>query len=295
MLPFAAMWSLVIAFLALVLPAQSSTVPELDVVLARATEYVTRYEAELGNLIGAEEYVQNAAWKNPGARLAVISKKQQRRMTSDFLILQVGREWTGLRKVSRVDGSRIDEKTEKFEEVFDDTPQGNTKRLKNLTEESSRFNIGDVLRQINLPTFALSVMRKEEAPRFAFNKIDVDKIQGIETWAIKFRELTPPTMVVGDKQEFLFSHGTLWIEPETGKILKTEFEVANPHTKMPVKGRVVVTYSENKKLGMLVPNLMQEHYESENSTIDCRADYSNFRRFEVDVRFDLGPTKPPGL
>ena len=36
----------------------------LNHVLTRAANYVSRYEAELGNLIGTEEYVQNAAWLN---------------------------------------------------------------------------------------------------------------------------------------------------------------------------------------------------------------------------------------
>src|SRR5262245_58402723 len=36
--------------------------PDLDTVITRATDYVSRYEAELGNLIGAEEYVQTSVW-----------------------------------------------------------------------------------------------------------------------------------------------------------------------------------------------------------------------------------------
>jgi hypothetical protein len=35
-------------------------VADLDTVIRRATDYVSRYEAELGNLIGTEDYVQNA-------------------------------------------------------------------------------------------------------------------------------------------------------------------------------------------------------------------------------------------
>ena len=48
----------------------------------------------------------------------------------------------------------------------------------------------------------------------------------------------------------------------------------------------------NKRLDMLVPSLMVERYEDQYNTIDTRADYMNFRQFEVEVKFDLGPTKP---
>ncbi len=53
------------AFAALIAFVGPQTSAELANVLQRATDYVTRYEAELGNLIGAEEYIQNAVWLAP--------------------------------------------------------------------------------------------------------------------------------------------------------------------------------------------------------------------------------------
>src|SRR5215475_6410977 len=75
--------------------------PDLDVVLRRAADYVTQYEGDLGNLIGSEEYIQNVAWLGPNQRgnLQVV-KHSQRRISSDFLIIQVGAEWVALRKVN---------------------------------------------------------------------------------------------------------------------------------------------------------------------------------------------------
>jgi len=58
-----------------------------------------------------------------------------------------------------------------------------------------------------------------------------------------------------------------------------------------VTGRVVVTYGDSKDVPILVPASMVEHYESTHNNIDCRADYSHFRPFEVDVKFDIAP--PP--
>jgi len=292
MLPSAAMWNLLLVILMSAFPPVPAQTPQddLDAVLQRATAYVTKYEEDLGNLIGSEEYLQNAAWKT--AARGMISRKVQRRTSSDFLILQVGREWSGLRKVNRVDGSKVKDELPPLSDAFDGSPQSNWKQLRRMIEESTQYNIGDVIREINLPTFALAVMRKAEVQRFKFEKTGVDKINGVQTWEVRFHEVGAPTLVHGEKLEPLYSNGTLWIEPDSGRILKTELVVENRLNKSPIKARVLVTYEGGKRVQMLVPSLMLEHYETEANTIDCRADYSNFRAFEVDVKFEIAPPKP---
>src|SRR5262245_10214515 len=105
--------------------------PDLDTVIARASNYVSQYEAELGNLIGTEEYVQTSVWldnSNPPR----VAKRMPRRTSSDFLIIQVGTEWTALRKVTRVDGVRVKEGPPAFEDAFDDSPEANARRLRDM-------------------------------------------------------------------------------------------------------------------------------------------------------------------
>ena len=263
---------------------------ELISALQRATEYVTQYEAELGNLIGNEEYVQNAAWLAPTGRgNPMVAKRLQRRVSSDFLIIQVGPEWAALRKANRVDGSKVKETEPAFEDAFDNSPEANQKRLLAMKAESTRYNIGDIIRDTNLPTVALKVLRESEVSRFVFERAGSSKIEGIQAWVVRFREQASPTLVIGGKGEFLYSNGTLWIEPETGRVLRTEFIVENRYAPARVKARIVVTYSEGKNIKLLLPSLMDEHYESEFNTVDCKAYYSNFRPFEVEVKFDIHP------
>src|SRR5262245_19283061 len=102
------------------------TTLDLDTVLARATEYVSQYAAELGNLIGAEEYVQTSVWLDNNTPQRVV-KRMQRRTASDFLIIQVGPEWAALRKVNRIDGRRVKETVPTFEDAFDDSAETNAK------------------------------------------------------------------------------------------------------------------------------------------------------------------------
>jgi len=276
-------------FLALALMQQSLL--DLDTVLARATAYVSQYESDLGNLIGAEEYVQNSVWLDNGIPPRV-ARKMQRRTSSDFLIIQVGPEWAALRKVNRVDGLKVKETAQSFEDAFDDSPETNAKRLQEMKKESTEHNLGDVRREINLPTFALRVLRKSEVARFSFERAGTAKIDGVQTWKIRFRERSGRSLVAGANGEILYSIGMLWIDPENGRILQTEFEVENPYASLRVKGRILVTYASAKKAQILVPITMVERYESAYNTIECRAEYSNFRPFEVDVKFEISPPQP---
>ena len=267
---------------------------DFDAVIQRASEYVAKYEEELGNLIGTEDYLQNVAWKSINGRVGMIARREQRRLSSDFLIIQIGSQWQALRKTNRLDGSKIKEAQANFETVFDDSPAANTKRFNQMKADSTMYNIGGIRRDINLPTFALEVLRKSEISRFQFEKAGNAKIDGVPTWELRFRELVGWTLVHGHPGQQLFSHGTLWIEPESGRVLKTEFMVENHFEQSPIQARMVVTYGPAKNLSVVVPIFMMEHYEDQYGSIDCRAEYSNFRKFEVDVKFDLAPPKPPG-
>jgi len=258
----------------------------LNAVLERATEYVAHYEAELGNFIGSEEYVQSSVWLD-NSHPPRVAQRLQRRTSSDFLIIQVGPEWAALRKVNRLDGSRLKQTEPAFENAFDNSPQANARRLEDMKRESTEHNLGDIRRDINLPTFALKVLRKNEVSRFSFEQVGSKKIDGVQTVAVRFRERTGQSLVSGINGEILYSNGTVWIEPETGRILQTEFEVENPYSKSRIKGSVLVTYGATKKADILTPVSMIEHYESEYNTVDCTAEYSNFRPFEVDVKFEI--------
>jgi hypothetical protein len=255
---------------------------DLAGVLARAAQYVAEYEEnQLGNLLAAEDYVQDVELRG-SQRFASGLRRQQRRTLSDFLILQVGRERVALRRVTRLDGKTVNENQQNFFEL-DNSPEGLRRQVAAISKESTQYNIGPILRQINVPTFALAVVRAAESKRFAFVKEDTRKIDGVETWEVRFKEQRSPTLTHGLNGESLLSSGALWIEPQSGSILRTEFAVENPFSDPPVRGRITVTYKQNKNLGMLVPAEMNERYESGSALVECFARYSDFRAFNVDV------------
>ena len=101
-------------------------------------------------------------------------------------------------------------------------------------------------------------------------------------------------MVHDNENRDEFSNGTLWIEPETGQVLKTEMNVAGREGLMSFRAQTgEVSYKNNAKMAMLVPVSMVEHYiVNGRRVLNCQADYSDFHRFEVETHFDFGPQIP---
>jgi hypothetical protein len=257
---------------------------QLQMVLDRAADYVATYEdRELGNVLTSENYVQRA-FRSVGG-LGISLPAGQRVTDSDFLIVLVGDDRIGVRKVNRVDGKAVTSAAGNLEAILDDSPDGIRNRIAAFNRESSQYNIGPTFGQFNLPTFALRVLRRSEAARVSFTRRGEDKINGIQTMEIEFKELRGPSLVRTPEGESILSSGRIWIEPTTGRVLKTELRVENRAAK--TNGRVTVTYVQNKTLGILVPEELEEHYQGTQAFVDCKAKYSNFRSFRVDVKAEI--------
>jgi len=274
-------------------PGQASQKPgELAAVLSRAAEYVARYEDQFGSLRMDENYVQNAAVFGRGSR-NISRREPVRRIESEFWIFQFEnerseKEQVGIRRVNKVDNYPVKRAETSMEALLSmgTTPAGMRKLIAFLRQESAQYDIGGVERTVNAPTFALRVARGAEAPRFTFDKRGTDKIDGVDAWKVEFHEKQGPTLVHagGAKNEELNSSGNLWIDPVSGRILKTEFVVKNPYSKPWVVGHVIVTYVENKAVGIYVPKRMNESYETEEGFVECQADYTNVRPFIVESK-----------
>ena len=204
---------------------------ELGAVLNLAGRYVAKYEGEeLGDLVVAEEYLQSSAEYNPVRDRPgrdVVASRNKRRLESDFLILQVGTNRVGVRMVNKVDGVRVKSTVGNLDALEKGSPEENSRMIAAINKENVRYDIGSVLRHSNVPTFALKVVRVTEVGRFDFTRNGTEKINGIVAWKIKFVEKRAPTLLnaLGPAPKPLFSTGILWIEPTTGRILKTEFSI----------------------------------------------------------------------
>ena len=111
------------------------------------------------------------------------------------------------------------------------------------------------------------------------------------TWEVRFSEVVHPTMIRDLKGNDQVQHGRLWIDPKTGQILKTETIIDSRYGDVRARVAFVVSYKQSAKLNMLVPDTMQEKYTTDFHRVDCEAIYSNFRRFETEVKLDIGPVQ----
>jgi chromate transporter len=267
---------------------QAQTVPDLKTVLERAQSYLTAFEEQLGTLIGEEDYRQTAIWdgrKPGGFRVG----EQQRRLTSDFLVTRVGEHWFGVRNVLMVDRKPVKEKSKDFSAILANSPDSVVQALMDISNNNWRYNIGDFTRTFNLPTYPLTILHASNFHRFNFEKGPEIKIGNVLTWEVRFFEVAHPAMIRDLSNNDQLQHGRLWIDPNTGKILKTETLIDARTGNVRAKVDFVVSYKQSPKLDMLVLDTMHEKYDTDFHHVDCVATYSNFHRFETEVKLDVGP------
>ena len=269
--------------------AQEST---LENVLSLAAEYVDQYQRDLGVVIAEEHYLQ------------VTDGVNNRRLVSDLFVFSMPGEqepWLAFRDVISVNGTPVEDRQQRLEDVFRESPIITGPVRRRLIMESARYNIGGISRNMNVPTMALQLLAGSDQHRFLFKKKRDRKIDEISVWEVEFEEHTAPALIKNGRGANLFSYGTVWIEPTTGRVIQTDFRAKDEVAELEIQMRV--KYQVDEHLGILVPETMTERYKvrlrpltlspfaRRNLEVNCEAKYSNFRRFEVQV--DMGVDTPP--
>jgi hypothetical protein len=271
--------------------AASAGEPTLATVLDRAGAYVAEFHRQLSSLVGEETYVQEwkTVWSSHGR--AGTTNLEHRVTRGDLLLIKPpgADAWLGYRDVYDVDGTPIHNRDERLVTSFLDGSLSTDARIKTILDESARYNIGDIQRNVNWPMYPLLFLERPNQFRFRF-KVTTDRRLGAptaesapsgafrvstEVWAIEYDEKAPGTMIRTDHHKDLPSHGRFWIEPATGRVLMSELAVQN----RALKATIDVSYQSEPLLGLLVPIEMHELYEGRrnNSRIEAVATYGRFR------------------
>ncbi|MBI2833874.1 MAG: hypothetical protein HYX76_05540 [Acidobacteria bacterium] len=257
-----------------------SAVEQLDLqeVLFRASEYLVAYQKSFASIVAEERYAQRIISRT-GAQ------KRSRVTLSDFLLVRVPEDdtWIGFRDVFDVDGSPVRNRQERLARLFLSAP-GALSQIKKIADESARYNLGSIRRNINVPTTALMFLHPVNQSRFYFEKSGEEVVDGNSTWAIAYTEHVRPTMIRAGTLD-LFSRGTFWIDPANGRIVRSLLVIGDMNT--PVRTEIVTTYRPDTTLGVWIPATMREVYDNPRDPradrIEADAMYSKFRRFEVKV------------
>jgi hypothetical protein len=259
----------------------------LDRVIERAVVYVESFERDFAAVVAEEQLEQRESTTGPDT---------VRRTQSDLVLVRVpGREqWLPFRDVFEVNGRVVRERTERLQKLFLGAPERALMDAARITRESSRYNIGSVIRTINVPTFALMLLRPGYLKRFEFRKRGDEMLRDVMAWRVEFVERGRPTVVRTLRGDNVPLEGSLWIDPLSGRVVKTLVKTSgtpDPGQPIPPPGGsqtlmwVVVTYTPSETLGLWVPETMSEWARAVNlGVVSSTATYVNFRRFEVTGR-----------
>jgi hypothetical protein len=253
---------------------------ELQLVMARLLEYVNGYQRQYSALVAEEEYWQQ-------------DRNDRRTLRSDLLLVKPANEqvdWVLFRDVFEVDGDLVRDREDRLKKLFlDQSPEAQS-QLQQILAESSRFNISQVARNINVPFFALKFLALANRAGFEFRLAGRQEVAGIDAWRVEYTEIASPTVVrnQADRQD-VPAKGWFIVDPLTGAILETRMELPIGQA----RGEFVVRFRRDTSLGLWVPSEMRETYlirpvehlgavRGDWTTLaEARATYSKFRRFQV--------------
>jgi hypothetical protein len=299
---------------------QSAAVATLDQIVERAQRYVVEYGAQMSIVIGVERYKQSVQNVDASMLGGPVSERPGARETvAEFALVRVKDDWLGYRDVYEVDGKTVSDRRDRLQELFERSPSTALEQGRRIADESARYNAGALPRNVNVPTMALFFLHPSNARRFRFERAGTDSIGGTPVWKVRYREVQQPTIVRTSGGRNMPVKGTFWINPSDGRVLRTFMELtteadlsgssgkiedpalatsgapagATDH-RVEAYSRVTTSYRLDDRLGLLVPADMTEDYQGVSVNratgrdrvirINCRATYSDFKRFETSGR-----------
>lgn len=273
----------------------------------RLADYAETFEREFAAVVAEERYVQiihpwrgNPSkpegepaldWRERGDATArrpggpVISRRQ---LLSDIVMVQLpGEQWLSYRDVAEVDGDAVRDRTDRMRDLLLSKASDRVDRFRRIAAESARYNLGTVRRDLNLPTVALSLLRRANHRRFEFKRGKDETIGGRLCRVLTYREKEIPTIVMTANSGNIFLYGRAWLDEADGRVRRTELRLDRGPQ---MRSYIRVDFLPLEGLTILVPGQMWEWYEGGNqlgriggdkTVIQGLAVYSKIRRFQV--------------
>lgn len=277
-------WAAALALVAMI-GSVAAQEPSLDTVLARAGAYVTDYKKRLAGIVAEEHYRQNVvSTSRPGRS----GNRQYRELRADLLLVKPGEgdSWLQFRDVFEVDGKPVRDRDQRLYQLFLTAKADRRAQAEAIQQESSRYNIGPLQRTINIPIMALMFLDPEVQPGVSYERGEAGNVSrfapmaaAADIWMIAFRETASGTLVRGERDRDIPSHGRIWLDSTSGRIVRTE-QISEDTA---VRAVIDVTYKTEAGMDLLVPSEMRESYLIRRTEvrIDGRATYRRFRQFTV--------------
>lgn len=255
-----------------------------DAVLDRATAYVQRFIDAYTNVVAEEIYVQQTT-----------SPRRTRRLRSDYSLVRFpgSGEWHAFRDVLEVDGKLLPDegRAERLIKLFVEPPASARQRIEEIAVAGARYNLADI-GTLNEPLRVLAYLQRGYRELFRFTFSGIEKDLGPTVRVVRFEEWQRPTILRGTRGGDVVSHGLVWIDEPTGRVVKTELR---PGRFLLATTRIVTTFRFDDQLGIDVPARMDDEYPDRTGAIYGTATYSRFRRFQTQALESIQvPTREDG-
>ena len=268
--------------------------PTLAQVLKNAAAYLAEFQKQLSGIISEETYVQEMA--PLAGRTSGGGLMQRRVLKSDLLLVKAvdTDRYVEFRDVFEVDGRQVRERGERLTRLLRE-PGSSAGRMEAIINESARYNIGPIQRNVNTPLLAMLFLDAAYQPRFEFKRASKIRSQlepqsaltpgapppedspvfraSTEMWAVEFKEKERPTIIRTPNGSALPVSGRFWINPATGAVLISEMVLAGGG----VNTTITVSYQSEPLMGFLVPVEMRESYIGARERVSGSARYGRFR------------------
>jgi hypothetical protein len=277
----------------------------------RLADYAELFEREIAAVVAEERYVQiihpwrgnpsgpqgepALTWRDPSEKAKqggpIIARRQLR---SDVVMVQLpGGAWLSYRDVAEVDGEPVGGRTDRVRDLLLSKGADRADQFRRINLESARYNLGDLRRELNLPTVTLSLLRRQNQARFQFKRGKDETIGGRVCRVLGYQEGVVPTLIGTPKGGDIFVYGRVWIDQADGRVRRTELRFER---RSQGRSYIRVDYDALEGLPILVPTLMWEWHEGADqlgriggdvTAIQGLATYSRIRRFRVTTAEEI--------
>lgn len=246
--------------------AQNASLQDL---LDRATLQVVEFVEKFSNVVAEETYVQE-----------ITRPKRKRTLRSELALVRYpgATQWLLFRDVFEVDGKSVrgEAEQQRILRLFLEPPRDALRRATDIMRVGAAYNLLDI-GTINHPLLAIGILQPGYRERFRFNLARQEKDLGPRVRTVRFQEFQRPTIMRANANNDLAVQGLLWIDEDTGRVVKTEMEFGLSRT----RPEVVTLFKFDEELGLNVPTEMRDWYPDGAGELRGLATYGKFRRFEV--------------
>jgi hypothetical protein len=251
----------------------------LDDLLDKAGWYLDYFVDEFENVVAEETYIQDSAQALPsfspiiggrgGAAVAPPSpsdtaRARHRELRSDYLLAKSPDTFAlvPFRDVIEVDGVPVRDREARLAKLFIAAPQNLMQQAEKIGAEGARYNLGNMRSTLGNPVLALGVLQQTYQTRFRFTAGRDDKAAGSGVALVEFKEIATPAMIHGEAGRDLMSHGRLWIDTVSGRVMKTELQVEQPA----IRAVVTTTFRAEDRSGIACPSRCASSTRSRTAT-----------------------------